>query len=114
MVFKFQSDSINTPLKRPGNNSYPALNSDLILLIPVLPVTLRRSVLPLNSNLILLIPGTDGKGIDTYAAVFKFQSDSINTKSVEFGDLLKANPLNSNLILLIPFNTDMPAICTIL
>ena len=32
------------------------LNSNLILLIPVLPVTLRRSVLPLNSNLILLIP----------------------------------------------------------
>ena len=76
----------------------------------ILPV----SGVALNSNLILLIPGTDGKGIDTYAAVFKFQSDSINTKSVEFGDLLKANPLNSNLILLIPFNTDMPAICTIL
>ena len=63
----------------------------------ILPV----SGVALNSNLILLIPGTDGKGIDTYAAVFKFQSDSINTKLKHISMNDAGCALNSNLILLI-------------
>ena len=79
MVFKFQSDSINTILAVQGSDEeyYFKFQSDSIntQMQKILPV----SGVALNSNLILLIPGTDGKGIDTYAAVFKFQSDSINT-----------------------------------
>ena len=99
--FKFQSDSINTAMPSGSHFRLPALNSNLILLIPC-PATFYLKGAWKNfkfqsdsintARLPRVVP-------DLYH--FKFQSDSINTSfkchfySLQFS-------LNSNLILLIP------------
>ena len=75
--FKFQSDSINTMFAMTYRQSYPTLNSNLILLILQAIQLNAPFVAPLNSNLILLIP----------------------VKNIEVG--VSDVTLNSNLILLI-------------
>ena len=57
---------------------YTPLNSNLILLIPPLHLSLIVPYLSLNSNLILLIQGAGRPGRSLVWS-FKFQSDSINT-----------------------------------
>ena len=57
---------------------YTPLNSNLILLIPPLHLSLIVPYLSFNSNLILLIQGAGRPGRSLVWS-FKFQSDSINT-----------------------------------
>ena len=76
--FKFQSDSINTNRAVHKYSSHSALNSNLILLIPMESLLEPKGYRPLNSNLILLIPEKAKREKRTESA------------------------LNSNLILLIP------------
>ena len=79
MIFKFQSDSINTPpsLQQSQDTKTFKFQSDSIntdfWMIHTLPS------LTLNSNLILLIP-VQVINFDSVAVSFKFQSDSINTR----------------------------------
>ena len=80
MNFKFQSDSINTsPVTLVATIFAYALNSNLILLIHIFTDGVQIILNPLNSNLILLIhrPSLLACGYDV---IFKFQSDSINTR----------------------------------
>ena len=60
---------------------YTPLNSNLILLIPPLHLSLIVPYLSLNSNLILLIQGAGRPGRSLVWS-FKFQSDSINTTRI--------------------------------
>ena len=77
--FKFQSDSINTGISiGAGLWSQSPLNSNLILLILIYRTIQLNTYHSLNSNLILLIPIRLLFPIS--GSVFKFQSDSINTK----------------------------------
>ena len=82
MFFKFQSDSINTKINRPWMVWLFALNSNLILLIQKATLKDTLTCMSLNSNLILLIP--DRRRIPLqWRNAFKFQSDSINTSSLD-------------------------------
>ena len=76
-TFKFQSDSINTLQSTLSFNARLHLNSNLILLIPLVD---RVRAIPLNG--------------------FKFQSDSINTGAVRIteNDLLKRFKFQSDSI----------------
>ena len=121
VLFKFQSDSINTRFRHSPFRNRTALNSNLILLIPSAKITFFVKSYPLNSNLILLIQmpplplsvrlsALNSNLIllirySVYAfrlqvIVFKFQSDSINTM-IELTGQVIVYTLNSNLILLI-------------
>ena len=78
--FKFQSDSINTIFSGLHSPSYQLpLNSNLILLILHIVNMLNIIDITLNSNLILLIL-TSALIFVFVTILFKFQSDSINTR----------------------------------
>ena len=80
-VFKFQSDSINTSIRhrfRILASSFK-FQSDSINTEFVKSNTTYSSAL--NSNLILLILVVPKDGTYRFTFIFKFQSDSINTRS---------------------------------
>ena len=87
LIFKFQSDSINTWIYHWSSDvtTLNALNYNLILLIRFLFWFLRSVFCPLNSNLILLIRGRSGVHLWQIHS-FKFQSDSINTPAPSIVD----------------------------
>ena len=100
IVFKFQSDSINTTIGIPFRLRPLSLNSNLILLIHVLPLrnTASLSSFKFQSDSINTYQETTIFIVHTY---FKFQSDSINTREKKAAEMLEKYTLNSNLILLI-------------
>ena len=82
ILFKFQSDSINTDIRVYKYDYSSSLNSNLILLILLINAIESFIAFSLNSNLILLIPHRTEE-LTWAPEHFKFQSDSINTTVFE-------------------------------
>ena len=78
MIFKFQSDSINTPPNRCPPDAPKTLNSNLILLILMAGVVsvLTSVAFKFQSDSINTMEILQGL---LFGILFKFQSDSINT-----------------------------------